>query len=105
MPRSAASLGWHVPVVGFEVVRSKGESEVAVGRLVRQALADLPLAQNPDIELTEAFDFVTPVEEEYSGSLHLLLYEGAILAVLVVWLFLRDLAGDFCVGRGACLCR
>ena len=87
-PRSAASLNG-TAVVGFEVVRSKGESEVAVGRLVRKALADFRL-QNPDIEITEAFDFVTPVEEEYSGSLHLL-YEGAILAVLVVWLFLRDL--------------
>jgi multidrug efflux pump subunit AcrB len=91
-PRSAASLNG-TPVVGFEVVRSKGESEVAVGRLVRQALADFR-ANNPDIEITEAFDFVTPVEEEYTGSLHLL-YEGAILAVLVVWLFLRDLRATF----------
>ncbi|WP_396432308.1 efflux RND transporter permease subunit, partial [Limnohabitans sp.] len=90
--RSAASLNG-TPVVGFEVVRSKGESEVAVGRLVRQALADFRL-QNPDIEITEAFDFVTPVEDEYNGSL-LLLYEGAILAVLVVWLFLRDWRATF----------
>jgi multidrug efflux pump subunit AcrB len=37
--RSAAYLDGR-PVVGFEVVRSKGESEVAVGRLVRQAIAD-----------------------------------------------------------------
>ena len=90
--RSAAYLDGR-PVVGFEVVRSKGESEVAVGRLVRQAIADYRL-QNPDIEITEAFDFVTPVEEEYSGSL-VLLYEGAILAVLVVWLFLRDWRATF----------
>ena len=90
--RSAASLNGQ-PVVGFEVVRSRGESEVAVGKLVRQALADFRL-KNPDIEMTEAFDFVTPVEEEYTGSLHLL-YEGAILAVLVVWLFLRDFRATF----------
>ncbi len=87
-PRSAASLNG-VPVVGFEVVRSKGESEVAVGRLVRQALDDFRI-QNPDIEITESFDFVTPAEQDYSSSL-ILLYEGAILAVLVVWVFLRDL--------------
>jgi len=37
--------------------------------------------------LTEAFDFVTPVPRKIDGSMHLL-YEGAILAVLVVWLFL-----------------
>ena len=90
--RSAATLDG-VPVVGFEVVRSKGESEVAVGRLVRQALAEYRL-QNPDIQITESFDFVTPVEEEYDGSL-VLLYEGAILAVLVVWLFLRDWRATF----------
>jgi multidrug efflux pump subunit AcrB len=91
-PRSAASLNG-TPVVGFEVVRSKGESEVAVGQLVRKALADFRI-QHPDVEITESFDFVTPVEEEYSSSL-ILLYEGAILAVLVVWLFLRDLRATF----------
>ncbi len=86
-PRSAALLNGQ-PVVGFEVSRSKGESEVAVGTAVQKALAELKL-QHPDIELTEAFNFVAPVQEEYTGSLYLL-YEGAILAVLVVWLFLRD---------------
>ena len=91
-PRSAASLNG-TPVVGFEVVRSKGESEVAVGHLVRKALADFQI-QHPDVEITESFDFVTPVEEEYFSSL-ILLYEGAILAVLVVWLFLRDLRATF----------
>ena len=85
--RSAALLNGK-PVVGFEVSRSKGESEVAVGAAVQKALAELK-GQHPDIELTEAFNFVAPVQEEYTGSMHLL-YEGAILAVLVVWLFLRD---------------
>jgi len=76
------------PVVGFEVARSKGASEVEVGAGVRAALAELRL-QHPDMEFTEAFDFVTPVQDEYDGSMHLL-YEGAALAVLVVWLFLRE---------------
>ncbi len=90
--RAFASLDGR-PVVGFEVVRSRGESEVAVGALVRQALADYRAA-NPDLEISEAFDFVTPVAEEYDGSLKLL-YEGAILAVIVVWLFLRDWRATF----------
>ncbi|HEY8360343.1 MAG TPA: efflux RND transporter permease subunit, partial [Ramlibacter sp.] len=51
-------------------------------------------AAHPHIELTQAFDFVTPVEEEYEGSIKLL-YEGALLAVLVVWLFLRDWRATF----------
>ncbi|TFY98141.1 efflux RND transporter permease subunit [Ramlibacter rhizophilus] len=91
-PRSAALLDGR-PVVGFEVARSKGESEVEVGAGVRTALAELRAA-HPDIELTQAFDFVTPVEQEYDASLKLL-YEGALLAVLVVWLFLRDWRATF----------
>ncbi len=90
--RSAALLNGN-PVVGFEVSRSKGESEVAVGAAVQKALAELK-AQHPEIVLTEAFNFVKPVQEEYTGSMHLL-YEGAILAVLVVWLFLRDWRATF----------
>lgn len=91
-PRAAALLDGR-PVVGFEIARSRGESEVAVGNAVQKALAELKV-QRPDIELTQAFDFVTPVEEEYEGSLKLL-YEGAILAVIVVWLFLRDWRATF----------
>jgi multidrug efflux pump subunit AcrB len=90
--RSAALLNGK-PVVGFEVARSKGESEITVGAAVQKALAELK-AQHPDLELTEAFNFVQPVQEEYTGSMHLL-YEGAILAVLVVWLFLRDWRATF----------
>ncbi|MEO5695820.1 MAG: efflux RND transporter permease subunit, partial [Burkholderiaceae bacterium] len=91
-PRSAALLNGQ-PVVGFEVSRSKGESEVTVGAAVQQALVELKAAY-PDIELTESFNFVAPVQEEYTGSMHLL-YEGAALAVLVVWLFLRNLRATF----------
>jgi multidrug efflux pump subunit AcrB len=91
-PRAAALLDGKT-VVGFEVARSRGESEVAVGKLIQGALAEMR-AQHPDIQLNEAFNFVTPVQEEYDGSLHLL-YEGAILAVIVVWLFLRDWRATF----------
>ncbi|MFM7331418.1 MAG: efflux RND transporter permease subunit, partial [Brachymonas sp.] len=86
-PRSAALLNGK-PVVGFEITRSKGASEVEAGRGVRVALDELKKS-HPDLVITEAFDFVTPVEEEYAASLTLLI-EGALLAVLVVWLFLRD---------------
>ena len=91
-PRAAALLNG-VAVVGFEVARSRGASEVEVGHAVRAALTELK-ATHPDMELTESFDFVTPVEEEFNGSMALL-YEGALLAVLVVWLFLRDLRATF----------
>ena len=90
--RSAAYLNGK-PVVGFEITRSRGASEVEVGAAVQKALTELR-ANHPDVEINTAFDFVTPVEEEYQASL-VLLYEGAVLAVLVVWLFLRDLRATF----------
>lgn len=76
------------PVVGFEITRSRGAGEVEVAQGVRATLAGL-LARHPDLRVGEAVDFVVPVEENYEGSLRLL-YEGAALAVIVVWLFLRN---------------
>ncbi len=90
--RSAAFLNGR-PVVGFEIVRSLGAGEVEVAAGVRAALATLK-AEHPGIEVTEAFNFVDPVAENYDGSMTLL-YEGAVLAVLVVWLFLRDWRATF----------
>ena len=86
-PRALAMLNG-VSVVGFEITRSKGASEVEVGAAVKVALEELK-TQHPDIELTQAFDFVQPVAEEFDSSM-VMLYEGAILAVMVVWLFLRN---------------
>jgi multidrug efflux pump subunit AcrB len=76
------------PVVGFEITRSRGAGEVDVAKGVRQALAQMR-KEHPDLTLTEAFNFVDPVQEGFEGSMKLM-YEGAILAVIVVWLFLRD---------------
>ena len=85
--RSGALLNGQT-VVGFEIVRSRGASETAVADGVRAAVAKLSL-ERPDIQVTEAFNFVDPTVENFHGSMILLL-EGAALAVLVVWLFLRD---------------
>ena len=85
--RSAAFLNG-TPVVGFEIVRSRGAGEVDVMDGVRAEIARLK-AKHPDLTVNEAFNFVDPIVENYEGSLALM-YEGAALAVLVVWLFLRN---------------
>jgi multidrug efflux pump subunit AcrB len=85
--RSAALLNGK-RVVGFEIVRSRGAGEVDVSDGVRRQLQKLK-AEHPEIAVTEAFNFVDPVVENYEGSM-LLMYEGAALAVLVVFLFLRN---------------
>ncbi|MDE2296911.1 MAG: efflux RND transporter permease subunit [Burkholderiales bacterium] len=85
--RSAALLNGK-PVVGFEITRTRGAGETEVAAGVRKQLAVLTAA-HPEIKVTEAFNFIDPVQENYDGSMTLL-YEGAALAVLVVFLFLRD---------------
>jgi len=87
-PRARALLQGK-PVVGFEITRSKSAGEVEVAKGVRAAMAALRQAY-PDVQMTEAFNRVDSVDESFHGSMSLL-YEGAILAVIVVWLFLRDI--------------
>ena len=90
--RSAALIDGR-PAVAFEVVRSLGAGEVEVQDGVRAALERLRAA-HPGVQVVEAFNFVDPVVENYDGSMYLL-YEGALLAVLVVWLFLRNARATF----------
>ncbi|MDR0250171.1 MAG: efflux RND transporter permease subunit [Burkholderiales bacterium] len=77
-----------MPAVGFEVTRSRGEGEVETGAEIRAELQKV-LAANPGLEIVEAFNFADIAQEEYQASMRML-YEGAFLAVLVVFLFLRD---------------
>lgn len=90
--RSAALLNGQ-EVVGFEITRSKGASEVDVGKGVADALANLK-TQRPDLTIVEAFNFVEPVKDDFDSSMKML-YEGAFLAVVVVWFFLRDWRATF----------
>jgi multidrug efflux pump subunit AcrB len=86
-PRALATQDGH-DVVGFEIFRTKGASEVDVAFGARAAVAELQRA-HPNVVLTAVIDNAQPVEENFVGSMELL-YEGAALAVLVVLWFLRD---------------
>jgi multidrug efflux pump subunit AcrB len=86
-PRALALLDG-APVVAVEVLRAKGASEVAVAQGVRAAMDELAAA-NRNVDFVEAIDNSEPVQEGFDGSMALL-YEGALLAVIVVWAFLRD---------------
>ncbi|MHA6913040.1 efflux RND transporter permease subunit [Ralstonia pseudosolanacearum] len=91
-PRQMALLDGK-PVVSFQVFRSRGASEISVAQDVRAAIAGLQ-AERPNVRVTEVYNLVKPVSDAYRASMHAL-YEGAILAVLVVWLFLRDWRATF----------
>jgi len=76
------------PVIAFSITRVKGASEVSTANAVREAVAQFN-RDHPTAKIDEAYDGVDAIEDNYRGSMHLL-YEGALLAVLVVWWFLRD---------------
>jgi hydrophobe/amphiphile efflux-1 (HAE1) family protein len=87
-PRDQAFLDGR-PVVGFGVQRAVRTSEVAVGSEVRERVAALA-AQHPDIRFVEVGSTVEEAKNSYDASIAMLA-EGALLAVAVVWLFLRDM--------------
>ena len=75
-------------VVTFSVFRAKGASEVTVAETVEAQLAQLAAA-HPDVVVTKVDDTVFYTVGNYESALHTLI-EGALLAVLVVLLFLRN---------------
>ncbi|MEM4988091.1 efflux RND transporter permease subunit [Collimonas sp. H4R21] len=76
------------PVVGFKVFRAKGYDETVIAKNVGAALEKLQ-AGNRTLKFTRISGTVGYTKEQYEGSMDML-YEGSILAVLVVWFFLRD---------------
>ncbi|WP_041794768.1 efflux RND transporter permease subunit [Pararhodospirillum photometricum] len=75
-------------VIGIQIKRTRGFSDVAVAQAARKALATFAAA-HPEVKIVEASNIIDPILDNYHGSMHLLL-EGALLTVLVVWGFLRD---------------
>ncbi len=86
--RTQAALLDGRPVVGFKVYRIKGFDETRVAEGVKRALEGLK-ARDDSISFSSISASVEYTLEQYHGSMHML-YEGALLAVLVVWIFLRN---------------
>ncbi|HWL47473.1 MAG TPA: efflux RND transporter permease subunit [Sphingomonadaceae bacterium] len=75
-------------VLSIAIVKAKGSSDVTVHD---EAMAELKKlqAENPGVRFTELFTSVEYTRDQYKSAIHAML-EGAVLAVLVVLLFLRD---------------
>lgn len=81
------------PVVGLEIMRTRGASETDVAAHVQKAVAELNAGQ-ARFELIETVNNATAVGDEFKASMRML-YEGALLAIVVVFLFLRDWRATF----------
>ena len=76
------------PATTFGVIKAKGYSDVSVDNGMQVELAKIR-QENPQVKLTPIFTSVDYTKATYHSALSALL-EGSVLAVLVVFLFLRD---------------
>src|ERR1700710_68522 len=77
------------PVVALGIKRSKGASDVVVAAAVQKRIDTLKVAY-PDVDLKLIDTSVEFTKGNYEAAISTL-FEGAILAVIVVLLFLRDI--------------
>ena len=75
-------------VVNFSIERAKGASDVNVFDGTMKVLEQLE-AENPGVRFFQRFNSVNYTKNQYNSSMHALI-EGAVLAVVVVFIFLRD---------------
>lgn len=75
-------------VVAFSMSRTRGSSEVKVEAGVHKAL-DALKASHPGVDFRLVTTAIDETHRSYDSSMTML-YEGALLALLVVWAFLRD---------------
>jgi multidrug efflux pump subunit AcrB len=85
--RSLARLNGR-PATAFSVFKAKGASDVSVSRAVETELEKIQ-RENPSVHVTLISTTVAHTLRTYHSSLASLI-EGSILAVVVVWLFLRS---------------
>ena len=86
--RTQAALLNGKPAVGFQIKHTKGYDETKIVAGVKAALAVLE-RQHPEVKFEMVSTSVTHTKEQFKGSMEML-YEGALLSMLVVWIFLRD---------------
>jgi hydrophobe/amphiphile efflux-1 (HAE1) family protein len=77
------------PAITFAVMKSKGNSDVEVLKLVEAEL-DKVSKEYGNVKIARVFTTVELTKRTYRTALEALI-EGSLLAVAVVWVFLRDL--------------
>ena len=76
------------PATTFGVYKAKGYSDVSTLKAVEKKIAEIK-EQNPDVSVTQVFTTVDNTKRAYKSSMEMLV-EGSILAVIVVYFFLRE---------------
>lgn len=75
-------------VISFDFQRAKGASDVSVFNGAVEKLKGLE-KRNPEVKFVLRSNSVKYTEQQYESAIHAMI-EGAVLAVIVVFIFLRD---------------
>jgi hydrophobe/amphiphile efflux-1 (HAE1) family protein len=76
------------PAVGFQILHNPGMDEIALFDSVKRTV-DALQAGHPGIKFKLLNTMAAEIQNEFDNSMHMLC-EGALLAILVIWLFLRN---------------
>lgn len=90
--RSAARFNGH-SVISFDIQRAKGASDVAIFHEAEQRLKKLE-ENNPKVRFEVLSNWSKYAEQQYHSAMEAMI-EGAVLAVIVVLIFLRDWRATF----------
>ncbi|OYW23706.1 MULTISPECIES: efflux RND transporter permease subunit [unclassified Sphingomonas] len=75
-------------VLAFSIEKAKGSSDVSVYDSAKKVIEQLE-KDNPKVKFTELFNSVDYTRTQYHSAIEAMV-EGAVLAVIVVFIFLRD---------------
>ena len=75
-------------VLAFSIEKAKGSSDVTVYDSAKKVIEQLE-KDNPKVKFTELFNSVDYTRTQYHSAIEAMV-EGAVLAVIVVFIFLRD---------------
>jgi multidrug efflux pump subunit AcrB len=82
------------PAVAFSVVRSKGSPQVQTEEATVKAVEELKQSLPPDVELKLVRTMADYTRASFHSTMEALVV-GAVLAVIVIWLFLRNWQSTF----------
>jgi multidrug efflux pump subunit AcrB len=80
-------------VLSIGIQKAKGASDVKVYDAAQKVLEELR-KENPKIKFTELYTSVIYTKQQYTSAIHAMI-EGSVLAVIVVFFFLRDWRATF----------
>ena len=80
----------HEEAVGVHIMKQSGANTVKTSKAVREELAKIQKEMNLDFDVAIVYDSADYIQDSINSTIRMI-FEGALLAVLVLFLFLRNM--------------